>query len=100
MWKHKVKLGQWQETIKYGMPVRTIQWTTHFANKKAVRQTEFYAAANVGLRPEVVFEVYAHEYDGHEMLKYEDVEYAIMRTYENGDIIELVCTANVGDANG
>jgi len=34
------------------------------------------------------------------MLQFDSVDYMIMRTYENGDIIELVCSANVGDVSG
>lgn len=100
MWKHKISLGQWVESIVHGQPVRSVTWNTVFANKKSVRQSEFYSAANVGLRPEVVFEIHAHEYKGHEMVKFSGVEHTIVRTYENGEIVELVCTSQVGDMSG
>ena len=87
----------------HGEPIRSTAWTTVFADKKAVRQSEFYAAANAGLRPELMFIVHAHEYYGHEMLRYPTSagsEYDIIRTYEKDDLVELVCSARVGELSG
>lgn len=63
-----------------------------FANKKSIRQTEFYQAMATGLRPEVMFEVRSIEYNGEPKLSYNGKTYNIIRTYDkNGEIIELVC---------
>jgi len=103
MWGCKVDLGQVTESVVHGEPIRSTAWTTVFADKKSVRQSEFYAAANVGLRPELMFIVHAHEYDGHEMLRYPTSagrEYDIIRTYEKDDLVEMVCSARVGELSG
>lgn len=64
-----------------------------FANKKSIRQNEFYQAHAAGLKPEIMFEVRSIEYEGEESLSYEGKEYSILRTYDkNGEIIELVCS--------
>lgn len=63
------------------------------ANKKSVRQSEFYQAAAVGLRPEIVFEVQSIEYTDEPKLKYEGTVYHIIRTFsKNGEKIELICS--------
>lgn len=100
MWSTKIQLGDWSETIVEGVPTRSITWRTVFADKKSIRQSEFYAADNVGLKPEVMFLVHAHEYKGEECAKWNGVEFSILRTYENKAVTELVCGARVGDLNG
>lgn len=95
-WKYKIDLGNWSESIVSGEPVRTITWTTVYANRKSVRQSEFYAAANVGLRPEMVYEVHSHEFDNHEMVRVGSTTYYIIRAYRKDDITELTVSASVG----
>lgn len=96
MWKDVIDLGNMVETIQYGEPIRTMAWRGVFANKKSVRQSEFYQAANVGLKPELVFEVRSFEYNNDEKVRYGDDEYFIIRAYENGEITELTVTSHVG----
>lgn len=63
-----------------------------FANKKSIRQSEFYQAQATGLKPEVMFEVRTEEYRDESILIYEGKEYNIIRTYDkNGEITEIVC---------
>lgn len=102
-WSNKIDLGNWVETITYGEPVRTIAWTTVWANKKGVRQSEFYMANNAGLKPELMFEVHSEEYAGQEMVRFPSTTgdiYTIIRTYEKNMKTEIVCAARVGDLNG
>lgn len=69
-----------------------------FANKKSIRQSEFYQAAMTGLRPEIMFEVRSEEYEGEPKLQHEGKAYNIIRTYDkNGEIMELVCSGLVGE---
>ena len=69
---------------------------TVFANQKSIKQSEFYQAAAVGLKPELMFEVRSIEYQGDKKLSHNDTEYHILRTYsKNGEITELVCTGLV-----
>jgi SPP1 family predicted phage head-tail adaptor len=68
-----------------------------FANKKSIRQSEFYQAAMTDLRPELMFEVRTIEYEGEPKLKYNGKTYNIIRSYsKNGEITELICSGLVG----
>ncbi len=70
--------------------------TQVYANKKSIRQSEFYQAAATGLRPEYMFEVRTWDYTGQPKLEYESVTYNIIRTYDkNGEITELICQGTV-----
>jgi SPP1 family predicted phage head-tail adaptor len=69
-----------------------------FANKKSIRQSEFYQAAMTDLRPELMFEVRTIEYDEEPKLGYKGKTYNIIRTYsKNGEITELICEGLVGE---
>ena len=71
--------------------------TTVYANKKSIRQTEFYQAMATGLKPEIMFEVRTSDYSGQVKVKDEaNKVYNIIRTYDrNGEITELICTGLV-----
>jgi len=64
-----------------------------FANRRSVRQSEFYAAHMAGLMPEVMFEVRSIEYQDERALRYQGRRYDIIRTYDRGEMTELVCAA-------
>lgn len=65
-----------------------------FANKKSVRQSEFYQAMNYGLKPELVFEIRANEYNGEEKIEYSNKTYYVIRTYSrNDEMIELTVSS-------
>lgn len=68
-----------------------------FANKKSIRQSEFYQAQTNGLKPELTFEIYSFEYDNEPKVKYEGKYYKIIRTYETGEFLELVCEGVVNN---
>lgn len=71
-----------------------------FAKKKSVRQSEFYQAAANGLKPELVFEIHAFEYNEEKKVKYNDKYYTVIRTYQiNDDDLELVCEGGVHNGN-
>ena len=71
---------------------------TVFANKKDVRQSEFYQAAATGLRPELMFEVLEASYDGQETMEYQGKRYTIIRRYRaKHERIELICQGVVND---
>ncbi len=71
-----------------------------FANKKSIRQNEFYQAAASGLKPEIMFEIRSIEYNGEKKLIYNNKEYVIIRTYDkNNEITELICQGVVNNAS-
>lgn len=68
-----------------------------YAEKKSIRQSEFYQAAATGLKPEIMFEMWAAEYQNEKALYYGARKYEIMRVYDKKDVtIEIVCAGIVG----
>lgn len=61
------------------------------ANRLSVRSNEFWQAKQSGIELSYTFEVHSFEYSGEEKMIYEGNEYEIIRTYDKGDITELVC---------
>ena len=67
-----------------------------FAEKKSIRQSEFYQAQDTGLRPELTFVVWADEYNDEQKLSFEGNEYNIIRTFEKDEKeTELICSGLV-----
>ena len=62
-----------------------------FGNKLSVRQSEFYQAQSTRLRPEIVLEMHVSEYQDESKLRFKEQLYDIIRTFEKGERIELVC---------
>lgn len=69
-----------------------------YANKKSVRQSEYYQAQSNGVMPEIAFEVRIMEYQNQRFLTYENNRYRIIRTYEKGEDVELICEGAVHNA--
>ncbi|GLC32917.1 phage head closure protein [Clostridium omnivorum] len=70
-----------------------------FADKQSIRQSEFYQAAAVGLKPEFTFIIRTCEYNQEPMLEYNSKTYNIIRTYEkDNELIELICQGVVNNA--
>jgi hypothetical protein len=67
----------------------------------SVYQSEYFDAAQAGIRPSFKIEMYAVDYHGEKVLKYDGEDYVIYRTYKIGtDKIELHCAERVGVNNG
>ncbi|MBS4538214.1 phage head closure protein [Clostridium sp. D2Q-11] len=100
MWDEVIELGNYIETIVHGEVIQTLEWTTIFANKKSVRQSEFYEARNLGLKPELVFEVHSFEFNNNEKIRFpigvNGKEYDIIRAYDKGEKTELTVTSFTG----
>ncbi|MNC30403.1 Phage head-tail joining protein [compost metagenome] len=65
-----------------------------FAEKQSVRRSEFYQAMTGGIRPELVFKMYAAEYQEEERLQHDGALYQVIRTYRaDPKYMELVCSA-------
>lgn len=69
------------------------------AEKKSIKQSEFYQAQATGLRPELTFVVWSDEYGGEQELKYNGKTYTIIRTFDqNEKNLELICQGLVNKA--
>ena len=70
--------------------------TQVFAEKKSVRQSEFYAAYQVGLKPTLLFVVNECDYkyasteqNEPSEIEYEGKRYTVIRTYCAGETVEI-----------
>lgn len=63
------------------------------ANEKSVGSREFYQAAAVGMKPEIIIEIRKAEYQDEPKLSYGGAIYHVIRTYSrNGETLELTCS--------
>jgi len=63
-----------------------------FADKKSVRQNEFYQAQSTGLRADLMFVIRTIEYEQEPKLEYNSKTYTIIRAYDkDGELTELIC---------
>lgn len=91
-----LKIGETKTRNSNGDIIKVPTWTNIFAEKKSIRQSEFYQAAQTDFKPEIMFEVWLHEYNGENELKYDGDVYQVLRTYSNNkDKIEIVCGKDV-----
>ena len=81
-------------------PVETVR--VLFANRKSVKQSEFYAAHMAGIKAELVMEVYAEEYRGERLVEYDGMRYRVVRDYraQDSEFVDLTLTALPKGDNG
>lgn len=90
-------------TDDYGNPTTTIKETTVYVQPRGVYQSEFYNAAQVGLKPSLTLFISNREdYDGQKVIEYEGKEYEVIRTDWNAqrDGISLICEEKVQNGLG
>ena len=74
----------------YGDPVITETARDVFAKLGSIGQKEFYQAHAVGLQPEIKFVLADYlDYDGEEIVLHNGQRYRVLRTYRNGQELEL-----------
>lgn len=93
LWNDVIELGNLSQTIVSGEAINTYTYRTVFADKQSVRQSEHYEAKQLGLKPELMFVIRSTEFSNDERLKYKSKEYEIIRMYDKGETLELVCGA-------
>ncbi len=92
LYKDVIELITITETVNYLVNIiKTASYRLVFANRKSIRQSEFYQAQATGLRPELMFEIKSIEYEGEGSLRFSNKDYSIIRTYDRGENIELIC---------
>ena len=85
---------------EYGNEVLSITETEVFVQPRGVYQSEFYNAAQLGLKPSLtLFLSNREDYDGQKVLEYEGTEYNVIRVdwTAQRDGISLICEERVGD---
>lgn len=73
-----------------GMPTKTERPRDVYCDVSSVSASEFFEAGRNGLAPEFRFTMFAHDYNGERICKYNGVRYSIYRTFrDTTDRIEL-----------
>lgn len=69
-----------------------------FAELRSVGYSEYYAAKSAGIEPSIVFVLADYlEYDNEKIVLFNDEQYRVIRTYTNGQTIELTCERATND---
>lgn len=82
----------------YGNEVLSVTETTVYVQPRGVYQSEFYNAAQLGLKPSLTLYIANKaDYNGQKILTYENVEYNVIRVDWNAqrDGISLVCEERI-----
>ena len=83
---------------KNGNPEKTEILRTVFVQPRGVYASEFYDAAQLGLKPSLtLYLTNRNDYQGEKVLEYEGVEYSVIRTdwKAQRDGISLICEERV-----
>lgn len=89
------------ETDDYGNQVSVPVKRLAQATKKNIMMSEFYQAAQAGIRPEVEFIIHTFEYDGEQTVEYNGTRYSVIRLFERSyDELEIYLQRKVGDVVG
>lgn len=108
MYNEVIKLVAEAKSVdEYGDTIAVETERKVFAELKSIGQSEFYQAHAVGLKPEIKFVLSDYlEYANEKIVKYqafnqtEEEAYTVLRTYRNGNELELVCKRGIDeDAN-
>lgn len=70
-----------------------------FAKVDSVSASEFFDGGRNGLNPSLRFLVFAGDYHGEQIVEHEGLRFAVYRTYERGDSVEVYCERK-GGTNG
>jgi len=87
-----------------GDPIRASSKRLVLCGRRSVTRSEHYQAAATGLKPEIVFVINRHEYQGETEVEFESKRYKVDRTYAvdrstdlgEFEALELVCSGLIG----
>lgn len=91
-WDKEVTLigAMFYRTDEYGNQIPEDTSTTVMACYKPISQSEFYVAAQAGIRPATELIVHTFEYGGETEVEYQGERYTVIRVYErDNDETEL-----------
>lgn len=83
---------------EYGNEIRPEIETEIFVKPRGVYRSEFYNAAQLGLKPSITFEISNRaDYNGEKVLSFEGRKYSVIRTdwSADRDKISLICEERV-----
>lgn len=77
--------------------IKTYKGRKVFANKFSISKIEFSAAGQLGLKPDVAYQILTTEYAGEEFVEIDALRYHVYRSQENGDKTALYLQREVAD---
>ena len=92
-------IRQTQGSDEYGDPVVTESTREVFGRLGSIGQAEFYQAHAVGLKPELKFILADYlDYENETLVEYQGQRFRVLRTFRNGQELELVLYQEVNPA--
>ena len=79
---------------EYGNPTKSVQETTVFVQPRGVYSSEYYNAAQLGIKPSVtLFIANKADYSGQKIVEFQNVDYDVVRVdwTAQRDGISLIC---------
>lgn len=91
MYNDVIGLGKQQiVTDKYKNQIKAYVFREVFAEVKSISQSEYYTAAQSGIKPAYKFVLADYyDYDNEDIVKYNGILYHVVRTYRNGLQLEM-----------
>ncbi|MCI9576619.1 MAG: phage head closure protein [Clostridiales bacterium] len=92
-------IGKTYQTDEIGNQISVSTKRKIYVSVGSVTQYEFYAAAQVGLKPDFRLKTFYLDYQGESALEYQGEIYAVYRTYtdQKAETTELYLTKKVGE---
>ena len=88
-----------QSVDEYGDPVIAEAKRQVFCQEASIGQKECYQAHATGLKPEIKFRLADYlEYQQEKLVEYSGNRYHVLRTYRDGQELELTCYSEVNTA--
>jgi len=107
LYNEVIKLvSQTKSVDAYGDITVTETERTVFAELKSITQSEFYQAQAVGIKPEIKFVIADYlDYRNEQLIRFKDYAaeeeetYSVIRTYRNGNTLEIVAKRGVDNVS-
>ena len=89
----EIKLQKCSFPIVNGIEQKTVdEETVVFGEVANANRAEYYGASQAGYRADIIFEIWAFEYDDQQIILHDGKEYKVIRAYRvNADKIQLTC---------
>ena len=85
---------------EYGVDRKTEKERQVFCKVRSVTRAEFFDGGRNGLNPEYQMTMFAADYEGEEIVKYEDKRYSVYRVYRTDDDYLELYVERKGGTNG
>lgn len=82
---------------EYGVMIAATDKRKVYCDVNSVTQQEWFEGGRNGLNPRYRFRMFKYDYEGERIIEYNNEQYAIYRTYEYNDLIDLYCEMKKGD---